>query len=236
MEPVQQRASGHLLHEPGGDTLGALIALVAAAAFPHVSEETGQVLSGPEAIASGTQAAQACRNSDPTVVGANIQLAAAGRLFALDDPIGVYIRGVQTERLRQPDGSAGAGGVVPVPAGLAAARLQRPRTLPASRRRGAAGLGFSLGDLVDDATGERVEFGGQIADLVQLAVYVRVSPPGATAVEPRPVPLPDVTPCERDAACERDVLTPFRQFEATDRNLLGDTAPDFTDRTGGVTG
>ena len=219
----------------GANTLGALIALVAAAAFPHVGEGSGQVLSGPEAIASGTQAAQACRNSDPTVVGAVIQLAAAGRLFALDDPIGVYLRGVQTDRLRQPDGA-------PAPAAwFQFQRGSRPHgssSLERSQRlvvEVPAGLGFALGDLVDDATGERVEFGGQIADLVQLAAYVRVSPPGATAVEPRPVPLPDVTPCERDAACERDVLAPFRQFEATSRNLLGDTTPGFADRTGAVT-
>ncbi len=63
----------------GANTLGALIYLVVAAAFPYVAEDpkTGQIrrLSGPEAIATGTQAAVSCRNSDPTVVGATIALA-----------------------------------------------------------------------------------------------------------------------------------------------------------------
>ncbi|MGI8593630.1 MAG: hypothetical protein ACR2ML_04570 [Solirubrobacteraceae bacterium] len=217
----------------GANTVRALVKLVAAAAFPYLDGESGQAISGPQAIASGTQAAQACRNSDPTVVGATIGLAAAGRLFALDDPIGVYIRGVQAEQLLTPDGT-------PVPDDwFQRQRGSRPRGgegLERSQRlvfEVPAGVGFGLGDLIDASSGQRIEFGGQIANLVQLAVYLRVGPEGAVPVDPIRLASPEVVPCERDPRCEPEVLRRFREFEQLSANLLAATPEAPTDRAGG---
>lgn len=219
----------------GANTLGALIRLVAAAAFPYGAQdpETGQLrrLSGPEAIASGTQAAQACRNSDPTVVGATIGLAWDGRMFALDDPIGVYIRSVQNERLLQPDGS-------PVPIEWfdfqRGSRPHGPGELERSQRlvfEVPPGLGFGVGDLIDADTGQEIQFGGQIADLVQLAVYLRIGDEDAVQVQPREVPLPDVVPCEEDPGC-RVIAELNRRFEDSQQNLLANTPTGILDRSG----
>jgi hypothetical protein len=215
------------------NTLFALIALVAAAAFPYGAEDpqTGELrrVSGPEAIATGTQSAQACRNNDPTIVGATIGLAWDGRLFTLDDPIDIYISSVQNERLLQPDAS-------PVP--LEWFDFQR-----GSRPIGSEGLersqrlvfevptdlGFSVGDLTDSDTGQKIQFGGQIADLVQLVAYLRVSERNAVQVQPRELPLPDVVPCEEDPGCER-VLRDNKEFEDSQKNLLANTPTSILDR------
>jgi len=219
----------------GANTLSALISLVAAAAFPYGAEdpETGEVrrLSGPEAIASGTQRAVACRNSDPTVVGATIGLAWDGRMFALDDPIGIYIRSVQNERLVQPDGS-------PVPLEwFDFQRGSRPSGsdgLERSQRlvfEVPPGLGFVVGDLTDSDTGQRIEFGGQIADLVALVVYVRISDRNAVQAQPEQVPMPTVVPCEEDPGCS-SILQLNEEFEESQRNLLAGTPTNVVDRTG----
>jgi hypothetical protein len=93
------------------------------------------------------------------------------------------------------------------------------------------GLGFSVGDLTDSGTGQRIEFGGQIADLVQLVVYLRVGDRNAVQIQPREVPLPDVVPCEEDPGC-RSVLALHDAFEAFQQNLLADTPTSILDRSG----
>jgi hypothetical protein len=219
----------------GANTLGALIQLVAAAAFPFMTRDpdSGELrqLSGPEAIATGTQAAQACRNSDPTVVGATIGLCANGRRFALDDPIGIYIRSVDHGRLLQPDGS-------PVPADwFVFERGSRPHDgvgLERSQRtvfEVPPGLGFVVGDLIDSQTDQPIQFGGQIADLFQLNVYLRVGPAGAITLPPRELDLPTVPPCEEHPDC-RAISRLWEVFEQSQQNLLRDTPRELVNRVG----
>lgn len=221
----------------GANTLGGLIALASRASFPYGAKdpETGELrrLSGPEAIATRTQAADPCRNSDPTVVGGLIGLAWDGRLFALEDPAGVYIRSVQYDRLIQPDGS-------PVP--LEWFEFQR-----GSRPRGAdelersqrlvfevpQGLDFTVGDLIDSQTGQPIEYGGQIADLVQIVAYLRVSERDAVPVKPRELPMPNVLPCEQERFCQI-VLKKWDEFESSQRNLLVNTPAGIVGRDGEV--
>ena len=211
----------------GANTLGALIGLVKAAAFPYVAEGSSQPLSGSQAIATGELggAAVACRNSDPTAVGAAVGLAARGRLFALDDPVGVYIQSVDNAALAQPDGSD-------VP--LEWFQFQRGSRPPESKERSQRLVfevppeaGFTISDLVENESGENIRYGGQVAALVQLGVHVCVSPDGQRPVEPdlRPHAVEDVAPCEEHPDCA-GVREHFEQFEQLDGNLLGGTASD----------
>jgi hypothetical protein len=220
----------------GANTLGALIGLVAAAAFPLGAADavTGGIrkLTGPEAIATGTQAAQSCRNSDPTVVGATIGLAWEGHLFALDDPIGIYIQSVDHARLRMPDGS---------PVGMEWFTFQRGSrpdgSDPQERSQrlvmqAPAGTELSISDLVDSQTDERVQYGGQVADLVKLAAHVRVSGPGVVMVERQELNLPSVVPCRDDSGCDA-IRELWRRFQIPPPNDLSDTTADITNRVGG---
>jgi hypothetical protein len=221
----------------GANTLGGLIALASKASLPYGAKDpdTGELrkLSGPEAIATRTQAADACRNSDPTVVGGLIGLAWDGRLFALDDPTGIYIRSVQYDRLLQPDGSP-----VP-PEWFELQRGSRPRgtdQLERSQRlvfEVPPGVDFSVGDLIDSQTGQPIEYGGQIADLVQLVAYLRVSAPKVVPVNPRELPMPTMIPCEQERFCQF-VNKRWEEFEASQRNLLANTPTGIASRDGGL--
>jgi hypothetical protein len=144
----------------------------------------------------------------------------------------VYIASVQSERLLQPDGS-------PVPLEwFDFQRGSRPggsEGLERSQRlvfEVPPGLGFVVGDLIDSGTDQKIQFGGQIADLVQLVVYLRVGDRNAVQVQPREVPLPNVVPCEEHPDCDRDVLRLNEEFEETQRNLLANTPTSILDRRG----
>jgi hypothetical protein len=231
--PYNNGADAICFMSQGANTLSALVALVAAAAFPYVAEGSEEPLTGSQAIASGTQAAVPCRNSDPTVVEATIGLAAQGRLFALDDPIGVYILGVNHDQLEQPDGSD-------VPAEWF--QFQRGSRPPEGKERSQRlvleippEVELAVSDLVDRDTGERIAHGGQIAALVQLGVHVRLS--AERPVEPtlRAVAAPEVTPCDQDPGCA-EVRTAFDEFEQLGRNLLERTPTEIALRSGTVRG
>jgi hypothetical protein len=169
------------------NSLEAIAALVCAAAFAFTADGIeGRCLSARVTIPLLAGAAQDGRASDPLIVERLGRLAFEGRLVALDDPVGVFIQGVEHTRLRCPDGR-------PVPAawftygrdaapGTASTREARFQRValeaPADER-------LRVSDLVDVATERPIAFGGQIAELVQLALYLRVSAPGATEVEPR---------------------------------------------------
>lgn len=117
--------------------------------------------------------AQLRRASDPLLVERLGQLAFEGRAVALDAPVCFYIRSVQTGRLRTPDGSR-------VPEQWF--RYSRGNTGPDGQRRFQR-LVFEvpededicISDLVDVATERRIEFGGEIADLVSVALFFRVT-------------------------------------------------------------
>jgi hypothetical protein len=220
----------------GANTLGALIGLVKAAAFPYVEEGSNEPLNGSQAIATGDLggAAVACRNSDPTAVGATVGLAVQGRLFALDDPVGVYIQSVDNAALAQPDGSD-------VP--LEWFQFQRGSRPPESKERSQRLVlevppeaGFTISELVENETGENIRYGGQIAALVQLGVYARVSTDGQRPVEPelRPHAVPEIVPCDQHPDCE-GIRADFQQFEQLGTNLLDET-PTEVARTRGRRG
>ena len=220
----------------GSNNLGALVGLAIPAAVPYAAKDPAtrrlRPLTGPEAIASGTQSAQACRNSDPTVVESLIGLASQGMVFALDDPIGVYITSVQHDRLLQPNGES-------VPKEwFQFQRGSRPRGSDRFERSQRLvfevppGMGFVAGDLVDADSDQRIEYGGQVASLVQLSVHVRVSRAGAVPVRRREVRLPRVPPCDEDPGCSQ-INKLWRQYQSYERNLLAGTPAGGLDRAGG---
>lgn len=184
------------------NSLGAAVFLAAFAGFPYaavVGDGDPRPLTGAEAIASTKQSAVDCRNSDPTIVGAVIGQAFQGRQIALDDPPGLYITNVNAARLRQPDGQT----LVPeswfnqmrgVPSDDGRPRAQRlvlevPADLP-----------FVVGDLIDSQTGETIDFGWQIAQLVKVGLYVRVG--GSVPGGPRVEALKPTARCADQAECE----------------------------------
>ena len=170
------------------NTLGALIALVLVATNPRVIKdmESGRIrcLTCDESIPLMGNAAQLGRASDPVLVERLARLAYEGRLVSLDDPLGVYIQSAEVTRLRMPDGEQ-----VP-PEWFTFERGQAAEDAADDRPRWQRlifeppdGSGLLVSDLVDVATEEPIRHGGQVADLVQVAVILRVSdaevePPG----------------------------------------------------------
>ena len=168
------------MSHPSND-LVSLVRIAAAATRPLVvrDADTGELrpATADEAIPHLGDSAVAGRTSDPVIVERLGRLAYEGRRVALNDPVGVYIEGVEHTRLRTPHGS-------PVPADWFTASRGGQRLVlevPASKR-------FAVSDLVDVATEEPVSHGGQIAELVQLRVLLRVSDPGAVTARPERVP------------------------------------------------
>lgn len=203
------------------NTLKALINLVAASAEPHVVIDAvtkdRRPMSGSEAIQVIREgAAQDCRNSDPVVVERVVRLATEGRLIAFDDPIGVYIRGVEHGQLIRPDGSDVPAewfklcrGVGPDEAADGRPRYQR-LTFEVPE-----GAGFTLADLKQRGTGDRITHGAQLAEVVTLGVYVRTSTAGAVAVALEPESLHAVMPCPEQRSCD-ELRASWEAFEAAE--------------------
>jgi hypothetical protein len=179
-----------------------------AMAHPVVVQDpvTGRVryASGAEVIPLLGAAAQDGRASDPVVVERIAKLASEGRAVAVDDPVGIAIRGVQRSGLAQADGCE-----VPaewfsfsrgVPADEAPDGRQRCQRLTLEVPPEAG----SVDELVVQHTGDRLRFGGQLAALVQLTAYLRTGPIGvdrASILSHPPEPQePECTDALRDAA------------------------------------
>jgi hypothetical protein len=186
------------------NTLTALARLAAAAACSRaIDDSRAGIRRSPmssELIPLLRGAAVTGRASDPIIVERLARLAFEQRRIWFDDPLGVYIQGVQHTRLRTPKGEE-----VPLEwfrfsRGLSGSEAVdgRPRyqrlvfEVPLEER-------LSVGDLIDVATEQRIMYGGQVAELVQLAVFFRVSEPDA-------LPEPEVTEARRQSRIDcRDV-------------------------------
>lgn len=197
------------------NTLAALVELVARSAKPYTVEDesTGRFrhATAAEIIPLLSGAAQAGRNSDPVLVERLGRLALEGRLVALSDPASVYVQGVEHTRLRQPDGS-----VVP-PEWFTLERRVETRSSDEAPRYRRLVLevppeeSLTVSDLIDVATEQSISHGGQIADLVQLALSVRTSAPGMVTVEPRTLPPAGTPPAH---GCE-EVRGVYEEFLAS---------------------
>jgi len=194
------------------NTLAALSALAAAALTPRFVRRPDR----QPAIRSPTAgelmpllggAAQAGRGSDPVLVERFARLAFEKRTVAFAEPVGLWIQGVQRTRLRTPEG-----GEVPLEWFKFSRSLTSPDggVEPSRPQRVCLEVpkeaDLRVGDLIDVATGDNLRFGGQLAELVQIAMPLAVSPPGTAATGP-PVELglprsPHPPPADDPVLCE----------------------------------
>ncbi len=188
------------------NSLLALVNLVVASAVPLRirDREDGELRfpSGSEAIPELAEgAAQDCRASDPLVAERIVRLATEGRLIRFDDPIGIYIAAVQSQDLLDPGGQ-------PIPDEWVERRRQGPPLADGLARHQRLTLdvpkeaGFKLSDLVSRRTGEKIRLGAQVAELVELAVYIRVGEAGSVPAEARLLPPSDPEPCGGRPECQ----------------------------------
>ena len=200
-------------------SLNAAVALFVVAAKALGKRENSQevALNGAEAIATNTQAAIDCRNSDPNMVGRMNQIAWEGRAVAFDDPVGVYIRSFAHDALLDPDGNA-------IPEEwVQFQRGSRPSGGVGEERSQRIvievppGLGFVLGDLEHRDTEQRIEYGYQLAELTKLACYFKISDTGEVSA-PRQFPqVGTLANCSSSGNCatwER-LYTEFENFQSS---------------------
>jgi hypothetical protein len=175
------------------NTLSSLAALAAAASTPRLVADSidGRIrsLRCSESIPLFLRStAQIGRASDPLLVERLGQLAFEGREIAIDSPLGLYIQNVEAGRLLAPDGSN-------VPEEWF--QLSRGGLGPDRRRRFQRLVlevpseeGYCVSDLVDLATEQPIRHGGEIADLVTVALFLRVSERQEAPVPAEPLELP----------------------------------------------
>lgn len=174
------------------NTLFSVAALAAAASTPRLAVDARdgrmRALSCSESIPFFRGgAARLGRASDPLLVERLAQIAFEGRQVALASPIGLYIQKVEPGRLLTPDGSGVPEAWFHFSRGDWGAdgrrRFQRlTLEVPADE-------GFCVSDLVDVATERPIEYGGEIADLVSVALFLRVSEAGSLAVPTEPIEI-----------------------------------------------
>lgn len=169
-------------------TLDALVRLVVGSAVPVLTQDrmtsTARAATASEFIASRSQAfAQDCRGSDPVVVERIVSLACDGRHIGVDAPLGVYVLGAQAHELVTPHGDPVPPGWFRFSRGLRRAGVSRYQRMTLEVP---SGQDFTLADLRSRRTGEAIRHGAQIAELVQVGVYLRAGAPDAVAVTATP--------------------------------------------------
>ena len=220
------------------NTLSAALFLAAYAAFPYVKRinDSTTPLTGREAIRFTRQAAQDCRDSDPTIVGSVINFAAQRRKIALLDPPGLYIANMASETLFLPDGAT------PVPPdwfrfsrGSKITDIESGRTLSLAQRlvfEVPPGQDFVVGDLLDSTTGGNIDFGAQIAGKVSIALYAKASPTDVVVIPDREISVDNVPQCSSEPGCAR-VQETFDFFEQTESTPAFLATANLATRTGG---
>lgn len=189
--------------------LGALVSLavVAGVAREVTDPRTGRTRcpTAGEVIALFPEAAQRGRASDPLIVERVGRLAWEGRLIGFDEPLGVYIEGVEHTRLRRPDGRAVPAEWFRFERGVAPRFQRLTLEVPAPER-------LAVSELVDTATGQPLHFGAQVAELVQVVLRLRVSAPGVVGIGECEAVEPALA-ADGSGDCA-DVIDADRQFAA----------------------
>jgi hypothetical protein len=160
-------------------------------------DRAGNLISNSQKLIGCGGYGEGSRQSDPTIGSAVNTFARENRFVTLEDPVGLYMTGLDTQGWATPDGSS--------PASYWTAVKGRADADPdkAMIVRAEYAVPSEAGFTVSDVTigGSAIRFGAQIAAKVNMRLGVRVSPP-ATFPAPRaigcrnerPVPLADFRP------------------------------------------
>ena len=156
---------GRLMHLiQGSNNLGAAIDLVARATVLRV--KNGQPVTNQQELVSCAGLGNPLRNSDPQIASAVNVAAGEGDEITLADPLGLHLGPPLTAGMVTPDG-ADAARFWKIERGDKEHTLRARFEVPASR-------GYLVGDI--KMGGRAIEFGGQIADRVQVWVKAVVKP------------------------------------------------------------
>ena len=154
---------GRLVHlTQGSNTLGAAIDLVARATVLRVKD--GQPVTNQQELVACAGLGNPLRNSDPQIASAVNVAAGEGDEITLTDPLGLHLGRPLTAGMVTPDG-ADAARFWKIERGDAEHTLRARFEVPASR-------GYVVGDI--EIGGRPIEFGGQLADRVQVWVKATV--------------------------------------------------------------
>lgn len=150
---------GRLAHMiQGSNNLGAAVDLVAKATIARV--RNGQPVVDQQDLVRCGRLGEPLRHSDPQIAAAVNEAARSGAEITLADPIGLYLGRPLTAGMVTPDG-ADAAKFWKVERGAAPHVLRARFEVPPKR-------GYAVGDI--EIGGRPIEFGGQVADRVQVWV------------------------------------------------------------------
>jgi hypothetical protein len=231
--PLNQWNNGpHAMADKGGavhltsspNTLGAEFDLAAAATMPR-QNPPGTILTTAADLVCCGRYGQIGRNSDPKI-GQNVngfvnRLGLQGALLTLTDPPGLYIQTPDFSTYKAPDGSDPASYWTVVRGRTKGANDPIDRILHATYAV-PPGKGFTVSDIT--IAGERIEFGGQIAATIQMALLGTVFASGGANQPPVSCTggdLPDnqVMPAAQ-ALQDRAVFEAYRTVEAAQHERL----------------
>lgn len=159
--PQTVGAHGVLMHmAQRNNSFEAAVNLVGVASWPRV-DDSGQPITGEQALIACRPFGDSRRHSDPHI-GAEINaLVRAGNEVSFADPTGLYIDSVDLSDWETPDGSD-PNDWFRIVRGSPDYMLRLVFEAPAA----AAGDGFGLGDV--KIGGRRIQFGGQIAEKIEI--------------------------------------------------------------------
>jgi hypothetical protein len=171
----------HALHmNQRNNTLGAQINIVARASI--LRQRGKKLITDARALIECAQYGDPERQSDPAIGAAVNQAARGNRFITLENPVGLYMTGLDTSGWTAPDGSdpqsfwnvrAGIASADPSKAMIVRAELAVP-----------ADKSYTLSDV--EIGGVPIAFGAQVAAHIQVRVGVIVSP-GDALPPPRPI-------------------------------------------------
>jgi hypothetical protein len=144
----------HLIQR--ANTLGAEIELAAAATLIRKSQ--GQVLTGEQELINCASYGEAERNSDPHIGAQVNELARMKADITLANPVGLCIAGLSVAGWQTPDGSNPMD-YWTIVRGTQQKALRAVYEVPSAK-------GFVVGDI--KINGTNIDFGGQIADFIQI--------------------------------------------------------------------
>jgi hypothetical protein len=139
------------------NTLGAEINIAAQATI--LRQQGGVILTDPDKLIRCGLYGAPGRASDPTIGAAVNALARDGFFVTLQNPVGLYIDSLDTTGWKKPNGNPVDPGYWQILRGTTGKILRAVYEVP-------AGEGFVVGDIA--IGGEKIEFGGQIAEKITM--------------------------------------------------------------------